>query len=174
MFSGMPRIVLGHGAQHCGFVRTADKDLAEEFPRVNRFQAGEAMVARHQDDQRLVVHYLVAQVEGRLDAQEGHVEPAAGERLGEVRRIVARDRDLDVFQLVAQQMHGPRQPVHLVTGLELCGPARRFHRGIDLRQRQPGMVEKGLACGGQFDAAHAAAHQLDAWADFIRCPAVSW
>ena len=83
MFSGMPRIVLGHGAQHCGFVRTADKDLAEEFPRVNRFQAGEAMVARHQDDQRLVVHYLVAQVEGRLDAQEGHVEPAAGERLGD-------------------------------------------------------------------------------------------
>ena len=68
-------------------------------------------------------------------------------------------------------MHGPRQPVHLVTGLEadgerlscrLSGPARRFHRGIDLRQRQPGVVEKGLACGGQFDAVHAAAHQLDA------------
>jgi hypothetical protein len=35
------------------------------------------MVARHQDDQRLVVHHLVAQVEGRLGAQEGHVEPAA-------------------------------------------------------------------------------------------------
>src|SRR6202023_2368726 len=77
-------------------------------------------------------------------------------------------RDLEVLQLVAQQMHGPRQPVHLVTGLEadgerlscwLCGPARCFHRGIDLRQRQPGMVEKGLDCGGQFDAAHAAAHQ---------------
>src|SRR6202023_4251037 len=80
-------------------------------------------------------------------------------------------RDLDVLQLVAQQMDGPRQPVHLVTGLEadgerlscwLCGPARCFHRGIDLRQRQPGMVEKGLACGGEFDAAHAAAPQLDA------------
>jgi hypothetical protein len=62
---------------------------------------------------------------------------------------------------------GPRQPVHLVTGLEadgerlpcrLCGPARR----VDLGQRQSGMVEKGLACGGQFDAVHAAAHQLDA------------
>jgi len=88
---GAAQIVLGHGAQHCGFVRTADEYLADEFPRVNRFTAGEAMVTRHQNDQRLVVHHLVAQVEGRLDAQEGHVEPAADERLGEVRRIVARD-----------------------------------------------------------------------------------
>ena len=99
------------------------------------------MVARHQDDQRLVVHHLVAQIEGRLDTQEGHVEPAADQRFGEVRRIVARDRDLDALQLIAQHMHGARQPVHLVTGLEadgerlscrLCGPARRFHRGIEL------------------------------------------
>src|SRR5882672_377564 len=66
-------------------------------------------------------------------------------------------------------MHGPGQPVHLVTGLEadgerlscrLCGPARRFHCGIDLRQRQPGMVEKGLARGGQLDAMNAARQQL--------------
>ncbi len=63
------QIVLGHGAQHCRFVRTADEDLADEFPRVNRLATGEAMVARHQDDQRLVVHHLVAQVEGRLDAR---------------------------------------------------------------------------------------------------------
>src|ERR1700730_8690899 len=67
--------------KHCGFVRTADEDLADEFPRVNRFAAGEAMVAWHQDDQRLVVHHLVAQVEGRLRAQGGDVEPAADERL---------------------------------------------------------------------------------------------
>jgi hypothetical protein len=81
------------------------------------------------------------------DAQEGDVEPAADERLGKVRRIVARDRDLDVLQLIVQHMHGPRQPIHLVAGLEadgeglscrLCGPARRFHRSIDLCQRQPG------------------------------------
>jgi hypothetical protein len=32
-------------------------------------------------------NHLVAQVEGRLDAEEGQVEPAADERLGEVRRI---------------------------------------------------------------------------------------
>jgi hypothetical protein len=62
-----------------------------------------------------------------------------------------------------------RQPVHLVTGLEadgerrscrLCGSARRFDRGIDLRQRQPGVVEKGLARGGQLDAMNGARQQL--------------
>src|SRR5260370_15417835 len=88
-----------------GFVQTADEDLADEFPRVNRFAAGEAMVARHQDDQRFVVDHLVAQVERRLDAQESHVEPAADERLGEGRRIVSRYRDLDTLQLVAQHLH---------------------------------------------------------------------
>src|SRR6266403_4659534 len=76
---------------------------------------------------------------------------------------------MDVLQLVAQQVHALRQSIHLVTGLEadgerlscrLCGPARRFHCGIDLRQRQPGMVEKGLARGGQLDATNAARQQL--------------
>src|SRR6202166_412640 len=44
---------------------------------------------------------------------------------------------------------------------------RRFRRSprrlrSRLSQRQPGVVEKGLAGGGQLDAAHAAADQLDA------------
>jgi hypothetical protein len=44
---------------------------------------------------------------------------------------------------------------------------RRFRRSprrlrLRLSQRQPGVVEKGLAGGGQLDAAHAAAHQRDA------------
>ena len=64
--------------------------------------------------------------------------------------------------------------LHLVTGLEadgerlscrLCGPARRFHRGIDLHQRQPRMIEEGPAGIGQLDAARAADKQLRA--DFI-------
>ena len=79
------QIVLGHAAQHGCFVRTANEDLPHEFPRVNLFAAGDAMIARHQDDQRLVVHHLVAQVEGRLDVAFLRVEPAADERLGEVR-----------------------------------------------------------------------------------------
>ena len=42
----------------------------------------------------------------------------------------------------------------------LCGPMRRFDGGIDLRQRQAGVIEKSLACSSQFDAVHAAGHQL--------------
>src|ERR1700676_2761543 len=39
---------------------------------------------------------------------------------------------------------------------------RRLRSRLRRSQRQPGVVEKGLAGGGQLDAAHAAAHQLDA------------
>src|SRR6185436_7124290 len=62
-----------------------------------------------------------------------------------------------------------RQPVHLVPGLEadrerlscrLRRPACRFDRGIDLHQRQAGVVEKGLARSGQLDAMNAARQQL--------------
>lgn len=68
-------------------------------------------------------------------------------------------------------MSTPQRPGHLVTGLEadrerlsrrLCGPARRFHCGIDLRKRQPRMVEKGPAGIGQLDAARATDKQLRA------------
>jgi len=41
-------------------------------------------------------------------------------------------------------------------------PACSFNRGIDLHQRQAGVVEKRPTGGGQFDAVHAAAHHLDA------------
>ena len=147
------------------------KYLADEILRAHCLARGEAMVAWHQDDERLPVYYVVPEVIARLHAQEGQVQPAAGKRFGEIRRIVAGDRDLDVLQFVAQHVHRPRQPVHLVPGLEADGerlpcrlrrPACRFDRGIDLHQRQPRMVEKGPSGGGQFDAVHAAAHQLDA------------
>src|SRR2546425_7797077 len=39
-------------------------------------------------------------------------------------------------------------------------PACRFDRGIDLHQRQAGVVEKGLARSGQLDAMNAARQQL--------------
>ena len=54
------------------------------------------MVAGHQDDQRLPVDDVVLEVVVGLGAHEGQVEPAAGERFGEVGRVVAGDGDLDV------------------------------------------------------------------------------
>jgi len=37
------RLLPPHGAKHAGLVRTADEDLADEFPRVNRFAGGKAV-----------------------------------------------------------------------------------------------------------------------------------
>ena len=59
------------------------------------------MVARHQDNERLPIHNVVSEVMARLHAQEGYVQSAPGERFGEIGRIIAGDRDLDVLQLVA-------------------------------------------------------------------------
>ena len=48
-------------------------------------------------------------------------------------------------------------------GLAGCAARRAASRGrLGLSQRQPCMVEKGPPGGGQFDAVHAAAHQLNA------------
>jgi hypothetical protein len=113
---------------------------------------------------------VVFEVIARLDAQEGQVETAVGECNGEVRRVVARDRHLDLLQLVVQQLHRRRQPVHLVPGLEadgerlpfgLRGSACGFDRGVGVHQHEPGVLEKGRARGGQLDTAHAAREQLD-------------
>jgi len=66
----------------------------------------------------------------------------------------------EVLQLVAQHMHGPRSShprdrsgsrSRTVFFAGLCGPVRAS-TARRLRERQPGMVEKGLACGGQLDA----------------------
>ena len=40
-------------------------------------------------------------------------------------------------------------------------PACRFDSGIDLHQRQSGVIEKGLARCGQFDAADATGQKFD-------------
>src|SRR5436853_6389918 len=44
----------------------------------------------------------------------------------------------------------------------LRGSPRCLHSRFRLSKRQPCMIEKGPPGGGQFDAVHAAAHQLDA------------
>lgn len=126
--------------------------------RAHCFARSEAVVGGHQDDERLAVHYVVGEVVARLDAEEGQVQAAAGESFGEIRRVVAGDRDLDAGQLVAQNVHRPGQPVHLVPGLEadgerrlfgLRGAAGRFRGRLGVRQCQAGVVGEGLAGGGQ-------------------------
>ena len=147
------------------------KDLAHEILRRHRFACGEAMVSRHQDDEMFAIHHLVSKVVARLRAHEGQVHPAAGECFGKVWRIVAGDHDVDVRQLVAQHLGRPWQPVHFEPGQEadvegLPHRARRSARsldgGIDLHQRESGVIEEDLSRIGQFHAADASAQEVDA------------
>ena len=133
---------------------------------------GKAVVARQDDDQRLLCDQPVNQIGRlRLRPHEGDVELAPHQGLSKFRRILAGDGDLHIGQFVAKDAHGLGQPIHFLSGQKaererrlggLSGPPRCFPGGLDLGQRQPCMVEKGAAGGGQFDAVHAAAHQLDA------------
>jgi hypothetical protein len=76
------------------------------------------MVARHKDDEALPVHHVVPGSQpGSTRSKPG--QPAAYERPGEVRRIVARDRD-PMSSSSSRSTAYPRQPVHL-TGLEADG-----------------------------------------------------
>jgi hypothetical protein len=63
----------------------ADENLAHEILRAHCVAHGEGMAARHQHDERVPVHHGVPEVVGRLHAQEGQGQPAAGERFGEIR-----------------------------------------------------------------------------------------
>jgi hypothetical protein len=72
-------------------------------------------------------------------------------------------------------MHRPWQPVHFEAGLEayaecLSGWPRRSARsrdgGIDLHQRESGVIEEGLPRIGQFHAADASAQEVDAHLGF--------
>jgi hypothetical protein len=77
----------------------------------------------------------------------------------------------NIPQVVAEDACGTRQPIDFLPGLEshgesrferLRGSSRCLAGSLCLRERQPCMVEKGPTGGGQFDAMHAAVHQLDA------------
>ena len=83
--------------------------------------------------------------------------------------MLARDRDLDLRQFLAKNVHRGRQPFRLAAAEEsegqcpflgVGGAASGGGGGFDLSQREPGMFEKHLARGGQLDAVRAASHQL--------------
>ena len=63
----------------------------------------------------------------------------------------------------SQSISCPVKKPRAKVGLAGCAARRAASSGrLDLRQRQPGVIEKGPPGGGQFDAVHAAAHQLNA------------
>lgn len=128
------------------------------------------MVAGHQDDQRLLVNEVVLEVVTRLGAHESEIELAAGERFGEVGRVVAGDGHGDLAEFVLDELHRLRQPAHLQPGLEadrerasggLAGAAGCVDSGVDLHHRQARVVKEGEAGVGELDPVHAARQQLD-------------
>src|SRR6478672_10129003 len=60
-------IVFGDLTQHMGLVGTADDYLADEILRTHYLARGEAMVAWHEDDERLPVDYVVPEVIARFE-----------------------------------------------------------------------------------------------------------
>src|SRR5882724_3496989 len=127
------------------------------------------MIAWQDHDKRLLRYYFVFEIGFLFPAEESDIKLPALQVVCERCRMVARNPDFDIEQFVAKDTCSPRQPIDFLPGLEADGESRfdtlrrtprRFHRGIRLRQRQPRMVEKGLACGGQLDAVNAARQQL--------------
>jgi hypothetical protein len=103
--------------------------------------------------------------------KKGHVDFPPQESTREFRRGLTRDNDVYVGQLVAQEPYGFREPVHLGSCQEahderglgrVSGSSRRFAGRLDLRQRQPRVIEKCPARGRQLDPAGAAYQKLDA------------
>ncbi len=106
-----------------------------------------------------------------LAAHEGDVELSALELVGEHGRVVARNPDFDVEQLVAEEARRVRQPLDFLPGEKpdregglrrLRGAPRRLCRRFRLGQRQPRMVEEGATRRRQLDAVDAAGEQRDA------------
>ncbi len=132
------------------------------------------MIARQNRNQRLLGDQLVREARLLLAAHKRDVELPALERVGEHGRMVARDPDLDVEQLVAQKARGEGQPFDFLPGEESDGEGRlgglggapcRLRRRFGLGEREPRMVEEGAAGGGERDAVDAARQERNA--DFI-------
>src|SRR5437660_9928456 len=128
------------------------------------------MIARQNDDERFPDKNPVDEIRvSLLWPEEGRVQLPCGETIGELRRMLAGDRDLDLGQFLAKNLHRGRQPLRLAPAEEpqrqgpflgvSSAPSARCG-SFDLRQRQPGVIEKHLARSGQFDTARAASHEL--------------
>ena len=152
----------------------ADEGLALKIARVQGFPRGEPMVTRQDGHERLLQHQFVFEVRLGLVAQKGDVDPSVHKVVGERHRKSARHPDLDAGQFAAQDAGRRREPCGFLScqesdGENRLGRSRRAPRRLDsrfgLRQREPGMVEKGAAGFGQFDASDAADEKSDA--DFL-------
>src|SRR5437660_264528 len=130
------------------------------------------MIARQNDDERFPDKNPVDEIRvSLLWPEEGRVQLPCGETIGKLRRMLAGDRDLDLGQFLAKNLHRGRQPLRLAPAKEPQGqppflgvssaPSARCG-SFDLGQRQPGVIEEDTASGREFDAPRAPDHKLSA------------
>jgi hypothetical protein len=74
------------------------------------------MIAWHGNNQRFLHDNLIGNAwHIGLRAHKGHIELAPQKGLRQVQRILARDGDLDLRQLIVKDSHGFWKPLHLLT-----------------------------------------------------------
>ena len=79
------QIKIDHAAQDSGLVCHPDKWVPEQVLWSDLLFERQGMVARHQHDQRLLTHRRVFEIETRFSSKKGQIQPAARERVGQVR-----------------------------------------------------------------------------------------
>ena len=97
----------------------SDKRLTSDVLRANGAPCSQSVVARHQDDQRILSQRLEFQTARLLlRAQKRQVDFPSNETGCEIRRILAMNDDFGVGKFGVQDFHHSRQPIHLVAGEE--------------------------------------------------------
>jgi hypothetical protein len=165
----LSQITVDHAAQDVRYVREADERLVLEVARIYRGSSGQAVIARHDGDDRLVGDDLIRHAGPGLDPEKAEVDLATLQRIGDTGRIEAHHLEFDAQQVLAQHLGNAREPVHLLAVREADSKDRLLRTGGTsccrdrlgrLAKRQAGMIEKGAAGGRQLDAARAADEEL--------------
>jgi len=163
------QILIDDSAQHRGRVRDADERLAHDLLHTDGPMRSKAVIAWHDDYEGFFGHSLERQIShvgsGRRNARSSLPRMRAAARSGEywlqtVTSILGNSsRRMRIASgaspsLARSRSRGQR------SASPVGQPGEPLRSRVHLGQRQPGMVEKGLACGGQLDATNAARQQL--------------
>ena len=112
-----PQIIINdHPQGGCG-IRHVYERLSLDVSWAYRMQFGETVIAWQNDQERLARQVFEHQVGHlRLGSKEGYIDLIPEESTREFRRCLTNEDHLDAWQLVAEQPHRFREPIHLGSG----------------------------------------------------------
>jgi hypothetical protein len=111
--------------------------------RIDGLALRERMVARQDHDERLLRHQFVLEIGLLLPAEKSDIKSSAAWVVCKHCRMVARNSDFEVEQLVAKDACGTRQPIDFLPGQTCarppwkatsswtCTPSREPYLGLD-------------------------------------------